>query len=192
MISPVYSHRCTYCYNVTNLVSVSCWECIIMPREKGTLFSVCLSVRDVFFSLFVRVTPPTVYNHKQNLYHYESWVSEVSQGIRFPYPTHKKSAWLVSDNGPKSRILFFFQEHDTHTTWKPCFRSLTRPTQFVRTFNISQKWLPKMRPVTPPRWNFGSNGQVGSCALRPLVQVNISELIEIVIMQRCKSHFQVL
>ena len=45
------------------------WFCIIIPREKGILFAVDLSVcPGCLYSNFVRVTPPTVFiTHKQNL-----------------------------------------------------------------------------------------------------------------------------
>ena len=59
---------------------------LIIPREKGILFSVCLSVRLTvcpgrFFSHFVRVAPPTVFiTHKPNLYHLKAGCLECVMG----------------------------------------------------------------------------------------------------------------
>ena len=70
---------------------------IVIPREKGILFSVCLSVclsvrlsvcPGLSFFHFVRVTPPTVFiTHKPNLYHLKAGCLEcVMLGSVFSYP----------------------------------------------------------------------------------------------------------
>ena len=64
----------------------------IIPREKGILFSVCLSLRlfGTLFSHFVGVTPPTFFiTHKQNLYHLKAGCLECVMGVRCSVPPPK-------------------------------------------------------------------------------------------------------
>ena len=62
---------------------------LIIPREKGILLSVCLSVRlsETLFFHFVRVTPTVFITHKLNLYHLKAGCVEcVMWGVRFSVP----------------------------------------------------------------------------------------------------------
>ena len=80
-------------YSTRKSFTLQRWRSVIIPREKGILFSVCLSVcPGRFFSHFVRVTPPIIFiTHKPNLYHLKAGCLECVMGIRFSVP-HKISA----------------------------------------------------------------------------------------------------
>ena len=113
----------------------------------------------------------------------ESWVSRLwdcVMGVRFFVPTNSNVCSVTSQK-------VWTQKCHTYTIWKPCFCSLTGPTQFVRTPNniirndfwkclrlrLSGDILSKTASQIPDFFFFFERtcvpGHGDSCALRPLV-----------------------
>ena len=137
------------CQSVTVLSSVLTF--VYYPHKKEMLFSVCLSDRlsvslyGTLFSHFVRVTPLTVFITHTNLHHLKGWRLEcvIRWGVRFSIPLKFRPDRSLKT--AQNHKLQFLARHNSKNFWtwtaipilyKPCFRSLTRPTQFVRTSNV--------------------------------------------------------